>query len=334
MGEEALRKRLFFSVVVCMALIGCNAHMMSTIDSSRDPFPDVDESEDVEVDENYPTYIVINIPSRELRLFHHMREIYKFPVAVGAPYFKTPVGPRMLNQIVWNPWWIPPDSEWAKNDQRTPPGPGNPLGVVKMDLGRAILLHGTNKEYTVGQPASHGCMRMLNEDARTLAWWIQNHFTDQTEGSLLETYKSHPAWSYYVTLPQPLPVKIEYELFQIEKDMFRAHPDIYISAKNRLAAAYHFLEGRGYVKERISRYELERVMRLSGKTSFRVALRELMPGKFVAARDWIDDPVHLKWETRGRNGYKGDRRFSESRTSSSVMTLNRDFTSLFSTHSI
>lgn len=49
------------------------------------------------------------------------------------------------------------------------------LGPVKLDMGDGYLIHGThyyNKE-TIGQAASHGCVRMHNEDVERLAQMVE-----------------------------------------------------------------------------------------------------------------------------------------------------------------
>ena len=173
------------------------------------------------------TQIIINVPSREMFLYHNNKLVFNFPVAVGQPRFKTPMGPRTMKRIVWNPWWIPPKSGWAKNDGPTKPGPRNPLGVVKMDLGGAILMHGTSKESSVGTAASHGCMRMLNANATTLAWWIQQHYGDKKDPELYSLYKSNRYRSHHVQLTKKIPVQIIYDVFDVEHGMMKSYPDIY-----------------------------------------------------------------------------------------------------------
>lgn len=51
--------------------------------------------------------------------------------------------------------------------QRTVPGA---LGPYKLDTGGGYLIHGTHMytEASIGQPASHGCVRMRNEDLERL----------------------------------------------------------------------------------------------------------------------------------------------------------------------
>lgn len=59
--------------------------------------------------------------------------------------------------------FIPP----LGTQQRTVP---DALGPYKLDTGNGYLIHGTHiyTEDTIGQPASHGCVRMNNEDLERL----------------------------------------------------------------------------------------------------------------------------------------------------------------------
>lgn len=53
-----------------------------------------------------------------------------------------------------------------------PPGPDNPLGerwiAFWTDGTNVIGFHGTPNRDSVGRAASHGCVRMYNEDVREL----------------------------------------------------------------------------------------------------------------------------------------------------------------------
>src|SRR5687767_8534783 len=64
--------------------------------------------------------IFINIAARKLSLFEGSTLVKTYPIAVGSPGHKTPVGEREMKQIVWNPWWLPPDSPWAAGAKDTP----------------------------------------------------------------------------------------------------------------------------------------------------------------------------------------------------------------------
>jgi peptidoglycan hydrolase-like protein with peptidoglycan-binding domain len=59
--------------------------------------------------------------------------------------------------------WYPPQSAWARGLAPVGPGLKNPMGILKLDLGRyAEYIHGIPKseEAALGRPASHGCLRM------------------------------------------------------------------------------------------------------------------------------------------------------------------------------
>ena len=50
----------------------------------------------------------------------------EFGVATGQSRYPTPLG-RFEIIVKWrNPWWYPPDSDWAKDAKPVPPGPGQP----------------------------------------------------------------------------------------------------------------------------------------------------------------------------------------------------------------
>lgn len=265
-----------YTILLVLALGSINAHAKKT---------EAEESGSAAIEENNEegikasqTKIIINVPSRELFLYHKGELVYNFPVAIGQSIYPTPVGPRYLNQIVWNPWWIPPNSAWAKNDKPTPPGPGNPLGPVKMKLGEAIMLHGTSKETTVGTAASHGCMRMYNRDARTLAWWIQKNYSTQDEEILLEKYQTHPRDSFYIQLTQNVPVEIKYDLFEYENGILKAYPDVY-SKYNRFNAALAFLDDLGFESDEVKKEALSNFLKKSNKYTSYVQLKDLLEDK-------------------------------------------------------
>ncbi|MHB2019135.1 MAG: L,D-transpeptidase family protein [Candidatus Xenobia bacterium] len=94
--------------------------------------------------------------------------IKQYPTSTGSAQFPTPHGSFHIQNIIEKPWWNPPPSKWAAHSHRTPPGPNNPVGNVKMNVVGAIFMHGVPpKEYaSIGHESeSHGCMRMFQNDA-------------------------------------------------------------------------------------------------------------------------------------------------------------------------
>lgn len=191
--------------------------------------------------------ILINVAARQLTLYNGDTAVVTYPIAVGSSRYRTPLGERQMKQIIWNPWWLPPkDSDWAKGAHDTPPGPHNPLGRVKMDLGGAILIHGTNKEHTVGTPASHGCMRMIKDNVIAVARYIQEHVTTQTSPELFDNYDKKNRQSFTVKLENPVPVNIVYDLVAIQDGTLNLFSDVYYKHANKIKLVEEELQSAGY----------------------------------------------------------------------------------------
>ncbi|MCX8006666.1 MAG: L,D-transpeptidase/peptidoglycan binding protein [Coriobacteriia bacterium] len=114
--------------------------------------------------------ILVRRADRRLFLYEDGRLVKVYRVAVGAPGFPTPRGRWTIVRKRYMPTWGNPGSDWAKDMPRfIPPGPNNPLGTRALDLSApGIRIHGTNKDYSIGQAASHGCMRMHRWDIEDL----------------------------------------------------------------------------------------------------------------------------------------------------------------------
>lgn len=181
--------------------------------------------------------IEVNIPATELTLYENDAIKFVKPVAIGSGVYPTPEQESLIKKIEWNPWWYPPASKWAAGASVTPPGPGNPLGLVKMPLSDGILFHGTNKVKSVGQSASHGCMRMYNEDAVEMAWYLQGLFTKKSDPSLLETYNKNRRMTYVVYLDYPVQVKLIYKPVIVRNGKLIFYKDHYKRLGNKRKAA-------------------------------------------------------------------------------------------------
>src|SRR5262249_26444583 len=114
-----------------------------------------------------PPRITVNIAARRLYVYDERAALVKtYPVAVGAPRYRTPIRAQAMRTIVWNAWWRPPPSPWAQHAKPTPPGTHNPLGNIKIPIGASLMLHGTNQPRSIRTAASHGCIRPFPHAAR------------------------------------------------------------------------------------------------------------------------------------------------------------------------
>ncbi|MBI2346689.1 MAG: L,D-transpeptidase [Deltaproteobacteria bacterium] len=220
--------------------------------------------------------IELNIPAREVRLIDHDKVVGSYPVAIGQMAYKSIVMSSQLNRIEWNPWWYPPSAEWAADDVVTPPGPKNPLGRVKLPLSRAILIHGTNAERSVGRAASHGCFRMLNKDAVALAWYLQERLSDKTDPALLDKYAKQRRTTFIVPLAQPVPVEILYEPIVLLDNVLYLYPDTYGKVRNwheRIAAA---LQAAGIDSSPLSPERIKELRRQLQRGKIEISVTELL----------------------------------------------------------
>lgn len=101
--------------------------------------------------------------------------IFHAPVTTGSERDPLPIGEWEVTLIAKNPtynynpdlFW---DSEPGDAKATIPAGPNGPVGVVWIGLSKEHYgLHGTPEPQAVGHTASHGCVRLTNWDAMTLA---------------------------------------------------------------------------------------------------------------------------------------------------------------------
>ena len=118
---------------------------------------------------NFGPIIVIRRGSNSLYLYDGPRVVRSFRVATGQAQYPTPLGNFEIVVRERDPTWNPPDSDWAKDAEPIPPGPGNPLGTRWMGISSpAVGIHGTPDAASLGYSASHGCIRMAIPEAEWL----------------------------------------------------------------------------------------------------------------------------------------------------------------------
>ena len=111
--------------------------------------------------------LAIALGKRRVYVYEGDRLKTSYPIAVGREGWETPTGEFEVIQMVENPIW-----EHPFTGELVPTGPNNPLGNRWIgfwtDGTNVIGFHGTPNEETVGTAASHGCIRMFNEDVLAL----------------------------------------------------------------------------------------------------------------------------------------------------------------------
>lgn len=114
----------------------------------------------------------ISLKHRQLTLYRGNTKIKSYPIAIGQLGWETPTGQFQVIDMKESPTWINPLTN------QTIPGddPKNPLGhfwiAFYTDGHKWIGFHGTPNPETVGKAASHGCIRMYNEDVEELFYQV------------------------------------------------------------------------------------------------------------------------------------------------------------------
>lgn len=108
--------------------------------------------------------LVIRLSDRKVYVYEDEDLITSYPIAIGRSGWETPVGDHEIIQMIQDPAWENPFT-----------GAVIPGGDVENPLGSRWIgfwtdginfvgFHGTPNEESVGQAASHGCIRMYDRD--------------------------------------------------------------------------------------------------------------------------------------------------------------------------
>jgi lipoprotein-anchoring transpeptidase ErfK/SrfK len=124
-----------------------------------------------------PISLYADLGARLLTVQAGDEKVKTYAVAVGSERYPTPPGTYKIRKIIWNPSWRPPDSKWAEGKKAKGPGdPGNPMRVVKIFFREPdYYIHGTDDVESLGDAASHGCLRMAPDEVADLARFIMEH---------------------------------------------------------------------------------------------------------------------------------------------------------------
>ena len=113
--------------------------------------------------QNYSINVLLKLDRRKVYVFQGQKLVASFSVAIGRPEFPTPTGDFKVFEMIVNPSWQDPRT----GEVETPGWDGSLglrwIGFLGMEHG-VIGFHGTPNVASIGQAASHGCVRMRNED--------------------------------------------------------------------------------------------------------------------------------------------------------------------------
>ena len=188
----------------------------------------------------------LNIPENRLRVIEGDSVIRSYRVSVGTPGHDTPDGDFTVQRAEWNPSWRPPEREWARNNRYTPPGPNNPMGRVKLFFAPYYYLHGTPDTANIGQPASHGCVRMLNRDVIALGRLLHARANPTVAPREIDGILRNSSQTRWSTFRADVPLTIRYEPIVVRGDTLRFYKDVYDRDRLHTEGVIQALLGAGY----------------------------------------------------------------------------------------
>lgn len=125
----------------------------------------------LDLQKRYATVLTADKTQRKLRLFKHLKISKTYGIAVGQPAYPTPSGFFHIVDKQVDPQWSVPNSPWAGELAGTTVEGGsaaNPLKARWLGITDGVGIHGTGEDYSIGQAASHGCLRMHVWDVKAL----------------------------------------------------------------------------------------------------------------------------------------------------------------------
>jgi hypothetical protein len=230
--------------------------------------------------------ITVDVPAFRLTLWQNGKEVKSYSIGVGKKDFPISIGEKQATEIIWNPDWIPPNSEWVTGRKGVKAGEvirasdrRNPLGKVKIPLGYGYLIHQAAAATDLGNLVSHGCIRMLRTDLYDLAEKIVAARGVPVPAKKIANAKVTKN-TVVATLDKPLPVDINYDTQVVEGGRLNLYPDVYERGTNTVEKLRAELVESGMNASELDDATLKRMLaRVNGKQKFVVSLESIAAGR-------------------------------------------------------
>lgn len=230
--------------------------------------------------------LTLNIPSFRLTLWQNGKEVKSYYIGVGMKEHPLYIGDREATQLIWNPVWIPPPSDWVLEMKGVLPGevikasdPRNPLGKMKIPLGDRYLIHQAAKATDVGNLVSHGCVRMPLPDLYDLAEKIIAARSAEVAPKRIAAAKRSKR-TLVVQLDAPVPVDINYDTLVVEGGVLHIYPDVYSRRTNLPRHLRAELESAGVDVSNLDDKTLKRILgKVTRRTQYVVETSSIAQGR-------------------------------------------------------
>jgi hypothetical protein len=233
--------------------------------------------------------LTLNIPSFRLTLWQNDKEAKSYFIGVGMREHPLYIGDREARELIWNPAWIPPDSDWVLEMKGVMPGevikasdPRNPLGKMKIPLGDHFLIHQARGMGDVGNLVSHGCVRMPLPDLYDLADKIIAARNAPVSSKRIAAAKRSQR-TLVVRLEEPVPMDINYDTLVVEDGVLHIYPDVYQRGTNRPAQLRAELQAANVDVSNLKDDTIRKMLRkVNRRSQFVVETRSIAEGRALS----------------------------------------------------
>lgn len=236
-------------------------------------------------DDPAPIRLVLNVPAHRLYVYENGEQTRVYRVSVGMRGYQTPAGSYRINNVIWNPWWHPPNSGWARGRKPEPPGETNPMGRVKLNFAPLLYIHGTVERDLLGDPASHGCVRMMNDDLIELTRLVHRYLTPKLAAGVLDELEANPKLTRTYNLPQSVPFEVVYSVANVRDGFLVIYPDVYRRVKDYEQKVKDALKAEGVDLKRVNWKRLEPLLEKGRRTKVAISMDELLTGRAGAGAE-------------------------------------------------
>lgn len=229
--------------------------------------------------------LTVNVPAFQMTFWQDGKEVKNYPIGVGMKEYPIFVGKRGIKNIIWNPIWIPPASDWVapalQGQIIQPTDPRNPLGKIKIPLGYGYLIHQAKGTQDLGNLVSHGCVRVLQNDLYDLnEKIISAHALNVGNEEISDAKRTKN--TFVIELESELPLEITYDTLVVEAGNLHIYPDVYGYKKNTVENLREELKANGINETIISDAILEKMLaRAKDKNQYIVSLKQIKSGNYL-----------------------------------------------------
>jgi lipoprotein-anchoring transpeptidase ErfK/SrfK len=230
--------------------------------------------------------ITVDVPAFRLTLWQAGKEVKVYKIGVGMKKYPLAIGERKIEQVIWNPDWVPPDSDWVGERAGVSVGevikasdPRNPLGKMKMPLGDGYLIHEAHGTGDLGNLVSHGCVRMLRSDLYDLAEKIVAARSLPVSAKKIANAKRTKN-TLVAHLDDPLPIDINYDTQVVENGVLHLYADVYGRGTNTVENLRAELSDYGVEQSAVDDATLKKLLSLpTRQRQYVVSLDSLKEGR-------------------------------------------------------